>query len=166
MILFTILLLFLSISAAFAHSDDLNEIYESTIASTNSEFLTNSIINDDLGFTAIKGYAEGGGDLTVGDNLLLRFAVLLGREDIVQYLLELHPVDPSAENNEAIRSAAEYNHINIAKTLMLDSRVDISVAESMVSSLNCIVDDIITGDIRVPYYPIIIAGAKGHWGMV
>ncbi|KAI9341180.1 ankyrin repeat-containing domain protein, partial [Obelidium mucronatum] len=54
----------------------------------------------------------------------LRIASCLGYADVVELLLQNSGVDPSACNNDAIISAADFKHVSVVKILLQDRRVD------------------------------------------
>ncbi|KAI9341183.1 ankyrin repeat-containing domain protein [Obelidium mucronatum] len=58
------------------------------------------------------------------ENRPLRMASFLGHSDVVELLLQMPSVDPSAWNNQAIIDAAESNFLPVVKSLLQDPRVD------------------------------------------
>src|SRR5690606_36616559 len=54
----------------------------------------------------------------------LRYASREGNLEVVQELLKDIRVDPSAEDNFAIRGASSYGHLEVVRELLKDKRVD------------------------------------------
>jgi hypothetical protein len=62
--------------------------------------------------------------LDLHDNWFIRHASAIGDLDTVEWLLSNPKVDPSANNNEAARSALKNGHIKVFERLMKDKRVE------------------------------------------
>ena len=57
-------------------------------------------------------------------SIIFKYASIVGHTEIVKMLLGDPRIDPSTNNNCAIRKASKYGHIQVVKLLLSDPRVD------------------------------------------
>ncbi len=84
-------------------------------------------------------------DPSIHDNKIITLASKYGHTELVKLLLRNYPkVDPSAQNNWAMRNAICSNHFKIVELLLKDPRIDLSINNSLefVNAVEC-------GNIRI-----------------
>ncbi len=80
----------------------------------------------------LKKFVDSGYDITCYDNTILKYACFQGFDEIVEYLLTLDEVDPSAGNNYCLYYSVYRNHLDIFKMLLADDRVDPSANNNFI----------------------------------
>jgi len=92
--------------------------------------------------------------------------------ELVQLFLKLTDIDPSAEDNYAIRTASNNGHVDVVKVLLADPRTDPSAQDNIAICIASVkghtdIVNVLLADPRVDpsahdNWPICIASANGH----
>ena len=98
-----------------------------------ADIFSEAIDQDDVALVSIllEGYRQEESKLFVEilQEQLIK-AVRLDRADIVAIMIGDSRVDPSTDNNYAIRLASRYGHVEVVKVLLQDPRVDTSADDN------------------------------------